>query len=79
LRFFGGFWRPIVSTVQFIVWRWFAAWGMRSERRRARDSAQDEIRGAIELITRRRCGAPKQREIDWGTGFWNLADLKVSD
>jgi Mg2+/Co2+ transporter CorB len=77
LRLFVVLLAPIVSTVQFIVWRLLRLLGMRQNEGEPVLTAQEEIRGAIELHHQE--GGVEREHRDMLGGILDLADLKVSD
>jgi len=77
LRLFVLLFAPIVSTVQFIVWRLLRLFGLRQSGGESVLTAQEEIRGAIEL--HHQAGGVEREHRDMLGGVLDLADLKVSD
>jgi Mg2+/Co2+ transporter CorB len=77
LRFFVLLFAPIVSTVQFVVWRLLRLFGLRQTTGESVLTAQEEIRGAIEL--HHQAGGVEREHRDMLGGVLDLADLKVSD
>jgi Mg2+/Co2+ transporter CorB len=77
LRFFVVLLAPIVSTVQFIVWKLLRLLGMRQSEGEPVLTAQEEIRGAIELHHQE--GGVEREHRDMLGGILDLVDLKVSD
>jgi Mg2+/Co2+ transporter CorB len=67
---------PIVAAVRFVVWRVLSLFGVRDEGQEL-ISAQEEIRGAIELH-HQEGGVEKEHRAMLG-GVLDLADLKVAD
>ncbi len=67
---------PIVATVRFVVWRVLSIFGVRDEGHDA-ISAQEEIRGAIDLH-HQEGGVEKEHRAMLG-GVLDLADLQVAD
>ena len=68
---------PIVSAVQFIVWRLLWLFGMREGSGQPVLTAQEELRGAIELHHQE--GGVEREHRDMIGGILDLADLQVSD
>ena len=77
LRLFVILFAPVVSTVQFIVWRLLRLFGLRESAGEPVLTAQEEIRGAIELHHQE--GGVEREHRDMLGGILDLADLKVSD
>jgi Mg2+/Co2+ transporter CorB len=77
LRLFVLVFAPIVSAVQFIVWRLLRLFGLRQNEREPVLTAQEEIRGAIELHHQE--GGVEREHRDMLGGILDLAELKVSD
>lgn len=77
LRLFVTVFAPIVSTVQFVVWQLLRLFGLRHSEREPVLTAQEEIRGAIELHHQE--GGVEREHRDMLGGILDLAELKVSD
>jgi Mg2+/Co2+ transporter CorB len=77
VRLFVVVFAPIVSTVQFVVWRLLWLFGLRQHEGEPVLTAQEEIRGAIELHHQE--GGVEREHRDMLGGILDLADLKVSD
>lgn len=77
LRLFVLVFAPIVSTVQFVVWRLLWIFGLRQTEHEPVLTAQEEIRGAIELHHQE--GGVEREHRDMLGGILDLAELKVSD
>ncbi|HXJ00905.1 MAG TPA: HlyC/CorC family transporter [Micropepsaceae bacterium] len=77
LRFFVVLLAPIVSTVQFVVWRLLRLFGLRQSEGEPVLTAQEEIRGAIEM--HHQAGTVEREHRDMLGGVLDLAELKVSD
>lgn len=76
VRLFVAFLAPVVATVQFIVWRVLHLFGLR-ERAHEMVTAEDEIRGAIELH-HQEGGVESEHRAMLG-GILDLASLRVGD
>ncbi len=68
---------PVLSTVQFIVWRVLRLFGLRQTPGEPVLTAQEEIRGAIDLHHRE--GGVEREHRDMLGGILDLADLHVAD
>ena len=68
---------PIVSTVQFIVWRVLALFGVREDETESLMPAHDEIRGAVELHHQE--GTVEREHRDMISGVLDLRELTVAD
>jgi Mg2+/Co2+ transporter CorB len=68
---------PIVATVQFLVWRILRLFGLRDTEGEPALTAQEEIRGAIDLHHQE--GTVEREHRDMLGGILDLADLQVSD
>jgi Mg2+/Co2+ transporter CorB len=77
VRLFVALLAPIVATVQFVVWRLLWLLGVREGAGQPVLTAQDEIRGAVELHHQE--GAVEREHRDMIGGILDLADLQVSD
>jgi Mg2+/Co2+ transporter CorB len=77
LRLFVVLLAPIVSTVQFIVWRLLRLFRLRQNEHEPVLTAQEELRGAIELHHQE--GTVERENRDMLGGILDLAELKVSD
>ena len=77
VRLFVALLAPIVSTVQFIVWRLLRLFGLRGAEGEPVLTAQEEIRGAIELHHRE--GGVEREHRDMLGGILDLAELEISD
>ncbi len=76
VRLFVAFLAPVVSTVQFIVWRLLHLFGLRN-RGAEMVTAEEEIRGAIELHHHE--GAVESEHRAMLGGVLDLAELRVGD
>ena len=74
---FVAFLAPIVSAVQFVVWRLLWLLGVREGAGQPVLTAQEEIRGAVELHHQE--GGVEREHRDMIGGILDLADLQVSD
>ena len=77
LRLFVVLFAPIVSAVQFIVWRLLRLFGLRQIEGEPVLTAQEEIRGAIDLHHYE--GTVEREHRDMLGGILDLAELKVAD
>lgn len=77
VRLFVALLSPIVSAVQFVVWRLLWLFGLREGTGQPVLTAQEEIRGAIELHHQE--GAVEREHRDMIGGILDLVDLQVSD
>ena len=77
VRLFVALLGPIVSTVQFVVWRLLWLFGLREGTGQPVLTAQEEIRGAVELHHQE--GGVEREHRDMIGGILDLADLQVSD
>lgn len=77
VRLFVALLAPIVSTVQFVVWRLLWLFGVRAGAGQPVLTAQEEIRGAIELHHQE--GGVEREHRDMIGGILDLADLQISD
>ena len=77
VRLFVALLAPIVSTVQFVVWRLLWLFGLREGAGQPVLTAQEEIRGAVELHHQE--GGVEREHRDMIGGILDLADLQVSD
>jgi len=77
VRLFVALLAPIVSTVQFVVWRLLWLFGLREGAGLPVLTAQEEIRGAVELHHQE--GGVEREHRDMIGGILDLADLQVSD
>jgi Mg2+/Co2+ transporter CorB len=68
---------PVLTTVQFIVWRVLNLFGVREEEPAPVLTAQEEIRGAIEVHHQE--GAVEREHRDMLGGILDLAELQVAD
>jgi Mg2+/Co2+ transporter CorB len=69
---------PIVNTVQYVVWRVLALFGMHQEQEAEETvTAHEEIRGAIDLHHKE--GGVEREHRDMLGGVLNLMELKISD
>ena len=68
---------PIVATVQFFVWRVLRLFGMRQANGKPVLTAQEEIRGAIDLHHQE--GTVEREHRDMLGGILDLADLHIAD
>ena|SRR5215471_1611398 len=76
-RLFVALLSPIVSGVQWIVWRVLSLFGVREADTTPVVTAQEEIRGAIDLHHQE--GAVEREHRDMLGGILDLAELKVAD
>jgi Mg2+/Co2+ transporter CorB len=78
LRIFVALLAPIVSTVQYVVWRVLALFGMRQEQEAEETvTPHEEIRGAIDLHHKE--GGVERAHRDMLGGILDLMELHVSD
>src|SRR5690348_628014 len=77
VRLFVALLAPIVSAVQFVVWRLLWLFGLREGAGQPVLTAQEEIRGAIELHHQE--GAVEREHRDMIGGILDLVDLQISD
>ncbi len=77
VRLLVAFLAPVVSTVQFVVWRLLWLIGVRANEGEPVLTAQEEIRGAIELHHKE--GTVEREHRDMIGGILDLADLKLFD
>ena len=77
VRFFVILLAPVVAAVQFVVWGLLWLLGVREGSGRPVLTAQDEIRGAIELHHQE--GGVEREHRDMIGGILDLADLQISD
>jgi Mg2+/Co2+ transporter CorB len=77
LRLFVAVLKPVLMTVQFIVWRVLRLFGIRGASLESVLTAQDEIRGAIDLHHQE--GTVEREHRDMLGGILDLAELQVSD
>ena len=77
VRLFVALLSPVVSTVQFIVWRVLRLCGLRQTAGEPVLTAQEEIRGAIDLHHQE--GGVEREHRDMLGGILDLAELQVAD
>ena len=77
VRIFVALLAPIVTTVQFLVWRVLWVFGMRQANGIPVLTAQEEIRGAIDLHHQE--GTVEREHRDMLGGILDLADLQIAD
>ena len=77
LRVFVALLMPVLSAVQFVVWRVLRIFGIRESSVESVLTAQDEIRGAIDLHHHE--GTVEREHRDMLGGILDLAELEVSD
>ncbi len=68
---------PVVSAVQFLVWRLLALFGVRPDEDESLLPAHDEIRGTVELHHQE--GTVEREHRDMISGVLDLKDLTVAD
>jgi Mg2+/Co2+ transporter CorB len=68
---------PVVSSVQFFVWRVLALFGVREDESESLLPAHDEIRGTVELHHKE--GTVEREHRDMISGVLDLKDLTVAD
>ena len=77
VRLFVALLSPVLSTVQFIVWRVLKLFGLKQTAGEPVLTAQEEIRGAIDLHHQE--GGVEREHRDMLGGILDLADLHVAD
>jgi Mg2+/Co2+ transporter CorB len=77
VRLFVALLAPIVATVQFVVWRLLYLFGLREGAGKPVLTAQEEIRGAVELHHQE--GGVEREHRDMIGGILDLVDLQISD
>ncbi|HMI96168.1 MAG TPA: HlyC/CorC family transporter [Micropepsaceae bacterium] len=77
VRLFVALLSPVLSTVQFIVWRVLKLFGLKQTAGERVLTAQEEIRGAIDLHHQE--GGVEREHRDMLGGILDLADLHVAD
>jgi Mg2+/Co2+ transporter CorB len=77
LRIFVAVLKPVLSAVQFLVWRVLRVFGIREAGVESVLTAQEEIRGAIDLHHQE--GKVEREHRDMLGGILDLAELEVSD
>jgi Mg2+/Co2+ transporter CorB len=68
---------PIVSAVQWLVWKLLFLFGVRAEQEESTEAAHDEIRGAVALHHQE--GSVEREHRDMIGGILDLRDLTVAD
>jgi magnesium and cobalt exporter, CNNM family len=77
IRLFVALLAPIVGAVQFVVWRMLWLFGVRGDKGEPVLTAQEEIRGAIDLHHQE--GAVEREHRDMLGGILDLSELQVAD